>query len=182
VNRERALELVDEVDALIARYLAGFRERVGYEPGNQQVQLACEEENSSVLVEEFGDRLPAEVKDFFEVVARLSLPDFWNGYFVGPPSWSVKVHRYREPLMVQLESTPIEVMAVGSDGGGTLYVVPIPEGGPVYQLPPSGIDDGVYEPWMAPPIIATGFDDFIERLVSGLHGIADAQLPGPFHY
>ena len=182
MNRERTLELVDELNSLIPRHLAGFLQRVGYEPGDQKVQLACEEENGSLLVEEFGDRLPAEVKDFFDVVAQLSLPDFWNGYFVGPPSWSVTVHRYREPLMVQLGSTRIEVLAIGSDGGGTLYVVPIPEGGPVYQLPPSDIDDGVYEPWVAPPIIATGFDDFIEKLVSGLRGIVDVQLPGPFRY
>lgn len=68
-----AADLQSAVDAS----LMGFLKRNGYEP----------EENKILLAEGFGHARTSfepPIADFFEIVAEVSLPDVWNGYFVGP--------------------------------------------------------------------------------------------------
>ena len=74
--------MVDELNSLIAQHLDGFLERFGYEPGEQEVELASEDENSAALITEFGDRLPAPAviaggfDDFLEKLVAGVRPGF----------------------------------------------------------------------------------------------------------
>ncbi|CAM3954083.1 SMI1/KNR4 family protein [Kibdelosporangium persicum] len=105
----------------------------------------------------FGGRLPAEVAGFFSVIGEVSLPDLWNGYFIGPLGWSADLYRDSSPREVRGHG---EVVVVASNGGGTLYA--IPNTGEVLALPPGGIDDGVYTGPARE--VAESFGEFLERL------------------
>jgi hypothetical protein len=136
---------------------------VGYPPGENSVTAGPAD--PTALTAEFGDHLPADIIEFFSAFTEVSLPDLWNAYFIGPASWSVTLHRNGEPRAVRLNGSDIEVVILASNGGGTLYGIPV-EGGPVLVLPPGGIDkDGVYESKFARPV-AVSFSEFLERIVS----------------
>jgi hypothetical protein len=135
---------------------------VGYSPGENSVNATPAD--PAVLTAEFGD-VPADVLEFFGAFTEVSLPDLWNAYSIGPPSWSVALHRNGEPRAVRLDGSDIEVIIVAWNGGGTLYGIPV-AGGPVLVLPPGGIDkDGVYESAFARPV-ADSFGEFVDGLVS----------------
>jgi hypothetical protein len=148
---------------------------VGYPPGDNSVTVAPTD--PTTLTTEFGDHLPADITVFFSAFTEVSLPDLWNAYFIGPASWSVALHRGGEPRAVRLDGSDIEVIIVASNGGGTLYGIPV-AGGPVLVLPPGGIDEnGVYESEFARPV-AHSFGEFLEGLVNaGLAGEWDPFDP-----
>lgn len=177
-----ALRAVHErLAALIAEHLGDFAERVGYPPDDNHVAVA---EDADALSGELGSRLPGEVVAFFRYFDRIHLPDFWNGYFIGPASWVVEVHRAEAPRWVRIGWTRAEVAIVGCDGGGTSFAVPLVSGTPVMRLPQSGIEDGTWEPWPGQDLdsitIATDFDDFVLRFVDGIERLVRHDEPGPF--
>ncbi|WAL68729.1 hypothetical protein ORV05_13425 [Amycolatopsis cynarae] len=49
------------------------------------------------MTEEFGNRVPGEVLAFFRAVEQISLPDLWNGYFIGPADWTAEPGMYVMP-------------------------------------------------------------------------------------
>ncbi|MFG1942278.1 hypothetical protein [Nonomuraea sp. NPDC048826] len=126
------------------------------------------------LVTAFGGRVPADVLDFFATVGEVSLPDFWNGYFIGPPEWIASVHRDRAPATIRRGSGTTEIMVFGSDGGGTLFAVPVPDGRPVYRLPPGEIAGGCHA---GPETVAGTFAGFLESLVTELETYVRAGRP-----
>ncbi|MFI7705827.1 hypothetical protein [Nonomuraea sp. NPDC049480] len=172
------------LDELVARHLPAFEERFGYPPGENVVVAASPGESAATLEPEFGPRVPADVGAFFDVIAQVSLPDFWNGYFLGPPSWIAGLHRAREPQTVKTGAGEQEVLVFGSDGGGTMYAVPLPEGRPVYKLPSGELRDGCYRHPLgtadSPPIIADDLEEFLTVLADGLESHVANGSPGPF--
>jgi hypothetical protein len=140
-----------------------LRQLVGSPPGDNSVTVAATD--LGTLTAEFGDHLPSDVTEFFSAFTEVSLPDLWNAYFIGPASWSVAVRRAGEPRAVRINGSDVGVIIVASNGGGTLYGIPV-AGGAVLVLPPGGIDErGVYESEFARPV-AGSFGEFVERLVS----------------
>jgi hypothetical protein len=61
-------------------------------------------------------------------------------------------------------------MIVASNGGGVLYAVPVPAGGPVLVLPNAAIEDGIYsaDQPMARGFraVAADFTGFLDRLTT----------------
>lgn len=132
----------------------------------------------SALTGEVGS-VPDEVTEFFTEVGEVKLANLWNGYFVGPPSWSASLYQAGEPRAFRKDGQETEIVVVASNGGGVLYAVPV-SGGEVYVLPPSGIDNGVYDAdsFMARTFrpVAGSFGEFLDRLA----GAALAGEPDPF--
>ncbi|MCE7010769.1 SMI1/KNR4 family protein [Kibdelosporangium philippinense] len=111
------------------------------------------------LVAEFGGDLPADVVEFFSAIGAVSLPDLWNGYFIGPTSWSSTLRRTGELREVLGHG---DVLVVASNGGGTLYA--IPRTGEVLVLPLAGIENGVYLGQARE--VADSLEDFIDGLIN----------------
>jgi hypothetical protein len=78
-----------------------------------------------------------------------------------------------------------EVAVVGSDGGGTLFAVPLVAGAPVLRLPPSSIENGIYEPSADSDLddlaVASDFDEFLTTFVDGLEQMVRDGGAGPFN-
>jgi hypothetical protein len=162
VTSVRALRFREDMLSLLGSFLDGFAERHGYAPDENTVALATQEEIAAVLRQEFGDRLPAAIAEFFGAITKVSLPDVHIGYFIGPPAYIVGLRAAREPHWADFDGKRREVLVFGSDGGGSLYAVPLPSGQPVYELPPAEIENGLYSGQAV--AVADDFDDFLDRL------------------
>ncbi len=90
----------------------------------------------------------------------------------GAPSWIVSVYQAAEPRAVEDPNGVREVIAVGSDGGGGLFVSLRSRDSPIYLLPPSRIRGGNYLPLQGVPLgnlkVADTFDGFLEEIISRL--------------
>lgn len=170
--------LKSRVDALVGELLSGFREKYGYDPGEHRLEFARPGEDASLLLSVFGDYLPAEVEGFFRNFAELALPDVWNGFFIGPPSWIVSVYEAAEPRAVEEPGGAREVIVVGSDGGGGLFACLRSRESPIYLLPPSRISEGNYVPLRGASLealrVADTFESFLEDVISRLEQTAHA--------
>lgn len=184
-------EFVHRINRLIEIHMEGFEEKHGFPPGDNKILPADPASGAdSALVQEFGDGVvPDDMLAFFGRIERVSLPDFWNAYFLGPASWVVSIHRAESPRQIQLPDGPAEVVMVGSDGGGTMYGLVPSEANGVYGLPQDRIKDGVYVPThrgiYAPEQlrkIAIDFSDFLSRLVTGLEEYVADGSAGPFDF
>lgn len=154
-----AADLQSAVDAS----LLGFLERNGYEP----------EENKVLLAEGSGHAhtsFEPPIADFFEIVAEVSLPDVWNGYFVGPEDvyaperWPRKL---RGP-----DGVALEVSIFGGDGGGSHYALG-PQGAII-------IDNGSIvggELVGSARFVAASFDDFLELLLDNVQRLSSNEKP-----
>ena len=164
------------VDTLVGELLAGFREKYGFDPGEHRLEPARPGEDASLLLSVFGRNLPDGVVGFFNNFAELALPDVWNGFFVGPPSWIVSVHEAAEPRAVEGGGGTREVIALGSDGGGGLFASQLLPDSPIYHLPPSRIREGTYVPLRGASLeslkIADSFWDFLMAVISRLEEAA----------
>jgi hypothetical protein len=179
--------LLSRLASLVDRHMERFEERRGYPPGDNEIVLASGLGGGSALVEEFGpDIVPDDVLAFFDRVERVALPDFWNGYFLGPVSWTVSVHQEAMPRRIMRSGAAVDVVAVGSDGGGTMYGLVPSEQHAVYSMPPDLLDCGVYIPtefgaWGFGRE-ARDFTDFLVRFVVGLEQHVETGTAGPFHH
>jgi hypothetical protein len=156
----------EQLEAVTRMVLADFESEHGYPPGDNRVVPASGREDLQALEAEFGDRVPVDIAAFFGAVAAVRLPDLWNGYFIGPTIWITDLHKTGEPRYVRSGGETREVMIVASNGGGVLYAVPVPAGGPVLVLPNGAIEDGVYSADQPVHAVAADFTGFLERLTT----------------
>jgi hypothetical protein len=165
----------------VTRRIAGDIESTySHSPDGNEIVLAHGENELRPLREQLGDRLPARLAAFFGRVAEVRLPDLWNGYFIGPPTWSAGLHEAAEPRFVRTHETTDEVVVIASNGGGVLYAATLPSGGPILVLPNGGIENGVYDArdvlGFGP--VADGVDEFVRRLAEAAsRGDADPFDP-----
>ena len=115
------------------------------------------------------------------MVDEVSLPDVWNGYFLGPAERIVRAQSDpSSPRVVTWNGEPKEVLVVGSDGGGALYCVVKAEAGPVLRLHEVAVSEGLA---VTPPgeiqQLAADFPDFLEELALAVQTFARGQTP-PF--
>lgn len=160
-------EWTGRLRAEVARLLDGFEERHGYAPDENEVV-----ERVARLD---GSGLPPQVHQFFSAVDRVSLPDVWNGYFLGP---AAEVHqRFLDGVLTHVAGSPAphRVVAVGSDGGGTFFAVDVDAGGTVIRIADpavrAGVVTGVVE------ALAGDLDAFLEALVLNVATAADGGTP-----
>lgn len=147
------------IEAAVLRHLEGFRESYGYEPDANYVRR-LDPDSASPFDGDLGFVVPVEVRKFFRAVAEVSLPDVWNGYFLGPPDLGIRAWRAGEPR---------GRIVVGSDGGGALYVVRPEDESPVFRMT---------DAFDASPVrVAATFDGFLVRLLDEIEGFVDEAQP-----
>jgi hypothetical protein len=125
-----ATKFISRLEPLIERHINGFERRYGYPPGQNKIVRAAGRGGGRALMEqEFGRGVvPQDLLEFVDQIDSIALPDFWNGYFLGPVSWAVGVHRTGEPRQILLSPRVADVVMLGSDGGAPCTVSCRPKG------------------------------------------------------
>lgn len=103
--------------------LQDFEQRFGYPP-DHNVLMDAATRGGSAMAEALRSRVsvPSAVVEFFDLVEELSLPDVWNGYFLGPASRVTATYVDESPRWLAASDGSVrEVLVIGSDGGGALY-------------------------------------------------------------
>ncbi|MFD8424482.1 hypothetical protein [Streptomyces sp. NPDC059466] len=110
----------EQADAALAKLMASFHARFGFEPGSNVVVLASEESRQATdaLVE--LTPIPSDLTTMYWVIDEVSLPDVENGYFVHPAS--LVADHFREYGAVQIEGEE-PALVFASDGGGHLFAL-----------------------------------------------------------
>jgi hypothetical protein len=110
----------EQADAALAKLMASFQARFGFEPGSNEVVLASEESHQATdaLVE--LTPIPSDLTTMYWVIDEISLPDVENGYFVHPAS--LVADHFREYGAVQIDGEE-PALVFASDGGGHLFAL-----------------------------------------------------------
>ncbi|ALG09346.1 SMI1/KNR4 family protein [Kibdelosporangium phytohabitans] len=134
------VEWLRSTNELAARSTHGFQERFGYPPGDNTAVQAGEP-----VSEQVAGMLPRPLVEFYRHVSGVTLGDLHVGYFIQTAQDTVR--GLSGTLPVRLDGpAAIDIVTFGSDGGGTLFALGMPDGEPVYRLPASGVDErGVYD-------------------------------------
>lgn len=148
-------------------FLDGFEERNGYAPDINEIRT------HDAGPAEAG--LPAQARAFFDVVEELSWPDVWNGYFLGPAGDVVRRYRNDDPGAVMVGTDRHRALAIGSDGGGSYFVIDVHGGGVVLHVLEPFVRDGVIHGDAR--VVAADLDGFLESLVENVGLVAGGQQP-----
>lgn len=154
------------MDELAGRLVAGFAERRGYPPGRNEVRPAGAPPAGLEL-------LPPPLAEFYRHVEEVSLPDFHNAFFIPDARWTVGGRD--GTLVVRIEGQfTSDVVTFAADGGGTHFALGLPEGAPVYRLPPGAVDRrGVYDDWDSRvSVVAQTLPEFLQ----GMHDFFAAAI------
>ncbi|RNL80994.1 SMI1/KNR4 family protein [Nocardioides marmorisolisilvae] len=168
----------DRVRQRVDTLMSGFEDRFGYPPGDNRV-VSATRPGGVALRDALGVRAPAAVVEFFDAIEEVSLPDVWNGYFLGPVDWVLAAYSGREPGLIELDGVQHEVLVVGADGGGALYCVVLGEHPLVVRLDQVTIRDGIAR---TPPgftqELAPDFAGFLEALAIAIEAsVEGAHAP-----
>lgn len=135
---------VERVTRSTTSLLEHFEERFGYPPDSNVVVTKSRTGRVGLDGEGHGDAdvLPVAVSEFFDLVEEVSLPDVWNGYFLGPVSRVIASYTGSAPRWLTVRGQRMEIVVIGSDGGGALFVVGV-EDGSVMRVEGGAMNDGV---------------------------------------
>jgi hypothetical protein len=157
-----------------------FEGALGHPPGENQVALA-RRPGGTVLVGAIGHGVPTGIAEFFDVVEEVSLPDVWNGYFVGPVDRVISAYESESPRSITVDGGVHEVLVIGSDGGSALYCSAMREPGPVFRLDQVSIRHGI---GTTPPgftrELAPDFPGFLDALAVAIDTSAQGLRPPDF--
>jgi hypothetical protein len=122
------------------------------------------------LVTDAGKAAPADLPpglaELYREVGEVSLPDIGSGYFVHPPGYLAESVARGLPVRVETDALSGPVVTFGSEGGGTLYCMPVASG-EVWELLEGEIRDGVYLGGMnTPRLIAASVEEFLDKLLA----------------
>lgn len=116
-HAERVTDLdawVDRVRHSTSQLLERFEERFGYPPdlnfvattpGRDGTRLSGAVEPDAVV--------PLSVVEFFNAIEEVSLPDVWNGYFLGPVRRVIDPYTNGAPRWLMLDGRQIEILVIG---------------------------------------------------------------------
>ncbi len=153
---------IEEVDQLLAKL---DELDLPYPLGTNEV---VPKTSGEVRVPPLGSLAVArQIGEFFSVCDGITWPEVRNGYFIvrGDEIGQVKDEFVPTSLDGELAGS---VLQLGSNGGGTLFVVRRTSG-EVLALPPGGIHENVYDNRESQArIIAADFDGFLSRLKDDL--------------
>ena len=157
-----------------------FENRRGYPP-DENLVVAASRPAGAVIAHELDGRVPSAVVEFFDAVEEVSLPDVWNGYFLGPVDRVIDAYVDASPRFITVDGEVLEVLTVGSDGGGALYCVCLNEPAPVFRLDQASIQGGVAT---TPPgfvrQLAPDFPGFLDALAVAVESSAQGREPPSF--
>ncbi|MFE9743233.1 hypothetical protein [Streptomyces sp. NPDC006477] len=110
----------EQTDSALAKLMASFQARFGFEPGSNKVVVASEESHQATdaLVE--LTPIPSDLTTMYWVIDEVSFPDVENGYFVHPAS--LVADRFRAYGAVQIDGKE-PALVFASDGGGHLFAL-----------------------------------------------------------
>lgn len=166
---------IQRVRVNVESLMQGFEERFGYAPSDNLV-IAGGDRNSAALQHQVGGRVPVAIVEFFDAVEAVSLPDVWNGYFLGPVDRVVSAYVDEGPRSITVEGELQAVLLIGSDGGGALYCASMEEPAPVFRLDQVSIRDGVAT---TPPgftrRLAPDFPGFLEAFALAIESSAQGR-------
>jgi hypothetical protein len=133
------------VEASIAALLSDFESLMGYPPGSNYLSAPAPPDDVTALSIALDGRMPDSLRRFYTSIGALHLPDFWNALFLNPPS-QVLAGRTADEVPRRITGAyDMDVLAVGEDGSGTRFAVGLPDGGPIFRLPLSGTEKGLFE-------------------------------------
>ena len=157
------------IQIAVDRLLDGFEVKFGYAPDRNEVRLSPGPFLSSDL--------PSEVREFFTSIDEVSLPDAWNGYFIGPASEVVQRFEHSDPGLLAVEPAPHRIVAIGSDGGGSFFALDLDAGGAALRISDATITRGVLSGVVRE--VAPDLDGFLELLAANVAAVARGEDP-PF--
>lgn len=152
-------DFATRLEAAVERHLHGFREAYGYEPDLNYVRRRGSD-GAAPFDRDLSFTVPRDVRQFFRAISEVSLPDVWNGYFLGPPDLAVDTWKAGQPD---------GRIVIGSDGGGALFVVAAKDQSPVLRLTHSSD--------ASPVEVAATFDGFLARLLREVEAFVDEGTP-----
>jgi hypothetical protein len=161
-------EWVSRVRAESRRGLEGFQERMGYEPGVNEIRLVTG-------VELDLSELPLPARIFFGTVDEVCLPDIGNGYFLGPAEEMLQRFRGRVPESVLVGSKAHKAFVFGSDGGGAYFALDLDAGGSVLRVVEPTVRDGTVQGSVA--MLSSDVDEFLELLLRNIEAFARGREP-----
>jgi hypothetical protein len=121
--------------------------------------------------------MPSEVRNFFEVIDEVSLPDAWNGYFLGPAEDVFLRFERGDPGLLAVEPHAHRIIAIGSDGGGSYFALDLDAGGAVIRVSDAAVAEGLMSGVVRN--VAPSLDGFLEALVVNVAMVARGDEP-PF--
>jgi hypothetical protein len=172
----------DRVRRSSEQLLERFEERYGYPPDVNVVVTGTGQGGSKLSLELGPDtQVPPSIVEFFNVVEEVSLPDVRNGYFLGPAT-SVAAKHADTPRWLELGGRRVEILVIGSDGGGALYVVGVDEDSAVFRIEEATIESGVLCPATERQVqsLAATFSAFLELFASSLESYAAGETTPSF--
>lgn len=173
----------DRVRRSSEQLLKRFEERYGYPPDVNVVVTGTGRGGSELRLELGPDtQVPPSIVEFFNVVEEVSLPDVWNGYFIGPATRVAAMHADKRPRWLELGGRRVEILVIGSDGGGALYVVGVEEDSPVFRIEEAAIESGVLCPATERQVqrLAANVSAFLELFASSLESYAAGETTPSF--
>jgi hypothetical protein len=168
--------------ASVESLMDGFEERFGYPP-DANIVVAARHPGGTAMRTSLDGRVqaPSAVIDFFDAIEEVSLPDVWNGYFLGPADRVVAAHIEESPRWITVGSELQEVLLIGSDGGGALYCASVEEPAPVFRVDEASIRHGVATGALAHVRpLASDFPAFLDALAVAVETSAQGRERPPF--
>jgi len=173
----------DRVRRSTEQVLERFEERYGYPPGVNEVVTGTRQGGSQMSLELGHDaQVPPSIIEFFNAIEQVSLPDIWNGYFIGPATRIAAAHAEKYPRWLEHGGRLVEILVIGSDGGGALYVVGVDEDSPVFRIEEAAIESGVLRPATERQVerLAANFSAFLELFAGRLEFYASGGTTPSF--
>ena len=176
-------EWADRIRRSTEQLVEGVEERYGYAPGINHIVSGSGRSGSMLRSElEIDGEISPSVVEFFNVFEEVSLPDMWNGYFIGPATRLRDTHAEKYPRWLALDGRQLEILVVGSDGGGALYVVGVDEDSPVFRIEEAAIESGVLCPATERQVqrLAANFSAFLDLMADCLESLAAGRARPTF--
>lgn len=149
---------------------SGFEERFGYpiDPGSNRVTDAGKVDQALSEV-----HLPEELRAFYASVGEIELPDVHIGYFIHSAATIGESVERMLPTRLESDSSQLDIVTFGSDGGGGLFAIGL-NGGAVYYLPGGTVEAGVYRGGLeAVRVVSPDFQAFLDQLLSMTSAFAE---------
>jgi hypothetical protein len=147
LDRANLLAWRRSIEEAVRAMTPSFLDRHRYPMGTNVINDPDEE--GSAALEACGPSIPIALLRFYTVIGEVSLPDVGKGWFVASAANVARAHEINDLRRVTGRHSA-DVVAFGSDGGGTRYALASPPDTAVYRLPlKSPCRAGQRSPWLA---------------------------------
>jgi hypothetical protein len=135
--------LREDLQLLAAQFEREFFLRAGYPPGLHTVNGPSSEEDIGTLLR-VAPRLGEVNINFYRHISAVSLPDLKNGFSLESPAKIVEGIARDRPTTLHGKTHRLEILCVGTDGGGAYFAVDLDDGTRVLYLPTARVEQAIY--------------------------------------